>query len=167
MRPGTHRIAAAAFAAWASPLAASDATLAIDRFNAWCFKAGQTEAEARSNMQADTAPFKLTFWDDTLEPAPAGAPDGVERRCEVSFSGDHTAEAITALRAQMATPPVFGSPVPLPRTHQPEPGTALIEGRKLLRGRVAVVHVGIRQDPLRTFMAVDRLYPGLGLPEDT
>lgn len=139
---------------------------AITTFNTWCFKAGQTEAQARANMQADTASFTLTFWDDSLEPRPAEAPMGVERRCEVAFDGDHTATAIKAMRAQMATPPVFGIAIPLPATHQPTDGTALIEGRELLRGRVAVVHVGIRKtaNTLVTFMAVDRLYDGLGLP---
>lgn len=140
---------------------------AIDAFNSWCFKAGQTEADARRNMNADAAEFTLTFWDDSLAPRPADAPKGVERRCEVAFAGAHTDTAIDALRKQMQTPPVFGTMIPLPETHSPQPGTALIEGRKLLRGRVAVVHVGIRgaDDTTQTFMAVDRLYDGLGLTE--
>lgn len=138
---------------------------AITAFNTWCFKAGQTEAQARANMGADTAAFTLTFWDDSLEPRPTDAPEGVERRCEVTFAGDHTGPALEALRIQMATPPKFGTKIPLPGTHAPRSGTVLIEGRELLRGRVAVVHVGTRADPLRTFMSVDRLYPGLGLPE--
>ena len=156
----------ALLATLAAPAVASDARAAIDTFNAWCFKTGQTVADARRNMQADGAPFTLTFWDDSLEPRPADAPRGVERRCEVAFDGDHTAEAIAALREQMATPPVFGTPIPLPDTHTATTGTALIEGRELLRGRVAVVHVGTRNAPDApvTFMAVDRLYDGLGLP---
>jgi hypothetical protein len=138
---------------------------AIAAFNTWCFKAGQTETQARANMNADTAPFTLTFWDDSLEPRPADAPTGIERRCEVSFDGDHTTSAIAAMRAQMTTPPVFGTKIPLPDTHQSTIGTALIEGRELLRGRVAVVHVGTRSatSGTTTFMAVDRLYDGLGL----
>ncbi len=144
--------------------AAANTHPAIDAFNTWCFKAGQTETQARSNMNADTAPFTLTFWDDSLEPRPADAPRGVERRCEVAFDGDHTETAITALRAQMATPPVFGTGIPLPDTHKATATTALIEGRALLRGRVAVVHVGTRNNNTETFMAVDRLYAGLGLP---
>lgn len=157
-------IAVLCWAGVASPLAASEP--AISTFNKWCFKAGQTEAQARSNMNADTAPFTLTFWDDSLEPRPSNAPQGVERRCEIAFEGDHATSAITAMRAQMATPPVFGSKIPLPDTHKTTPGTALIEGRELLRGRVAVVHVGTREtaNSIVTFMAVDRLYDGLGLP---
>lgn len=142
---------------------ANPAKEAITAFNTWCFKAGQTEAQARANMDADEAAFSLTFWDDSLEPRPADAPRGVERRCEVSFAGNHTDQAITALRRQMRTPPVFGTEILLPDTHRAEDGTALIEGRELLRKRVAVVRVGLRAG--RTFMAVDRLYAGLGLKE--
>ncbi|MFC6760663.1 hypothetical protein ACFQFQ_16050 [Sulfitobacter porphyrae] len=42
----------------AGPVLASgnEAKLAIDSFNAWCFKAYQTEAQARDNMSAGTAP---------------------------------------------------------------------------------------------------------------
>lgn len=142
------------------------ADTAIAAFNTWCFKAGQTEAQARTNMKADHSDFALTFWDDSIEPRPADAPVGVERRCEIVFDGNHTDAAITALRTQMATPPKFGTPIALPNTHAAKAGTALIQGRELLRGRVAVVHVGIRDttNSTVTFMAVDRLYDGLGLP---
>ncbi|KAJ02789.1 hypothetical protein [Sulfitobacter mediterraneus] len=156
------------FGAASAAVAQGSAHTAIDTFNAWCFKAGQTEAQARANMGVDDAPFALTFWDDSLEPRPEGAPKGVERRCEVSFDGDHSTAAIKALRVQMATPPVFGIKIPLPDTHTAQDGTALIEGRELLRGRVAVVQVGTRaaQGGVQTYMGVDRLYAGLGLPED-
>ncbi|WP_326838767.1 hypothetical protein [Roseobacter sp. MH60115] len=137
--------------------ASAGASEAIATFNAVCFKAGQTVAQARARMEArDGAPlpYTLTFWDKSLEPAPE-TPARIERRCEVSFDGDHTEVAIAALRAQMATPPVFGTFIDLPDTHAPLTGTALIEGRALLRGRVAVVHVGTRDS--QTFMTVDRL----------
>ena len=170
MRAAQKRALAFAVAGmmFASPAFASDS--AISAFNTWCFKAGQTEAQARENMGLTNGvppAFTLTFWDDSLEPRPVDAPLGIERRCEVAFEGDHTAPAIKAMRMQMATPPVFGKKIPLPDTHQPTAGTALIEGRELLRGRVAVVHVGTRKtdDTLHTFMAVDRLYDGLGLPK--
>ncbi|MBM1634672.1 hypothetical protein JQV27_17600 [Sulfitobacter mediterraneus] len=158
----------ALFGAASAAVAQGSAHTAIDTFNAWCFKAGQTEAQARVNMGADDAPFALTFWDDSLEPRPTGAPDGVERRCEVAFDGDHSTAAIKALRIQMAKPPVFGTKIPLPKTHAAQDGTALIEGRELLRGRVAVVQVGTRtaQGNVQTYMGVDRLYAGLGLPKD-
>tara|TARA_R110002049_G_scaffold23781_4_gene84496 strand:- start:1724 stop:2224 length:501 start_codon:yes stop_codon:yes gene_type:complete len=148
-----------------APAFGGSAEAAIAAFNTWCFKAGQTEAQARANMGADTAPFTLTFWDDSLEPRPAKAPQGVERRCELAFDGDHPPAAIAALHDQMATPPVFGHAIALPDTHTALPGTAFLQGRELLRGRVAVVHVGTRDtDGTRqTFMAVDRLYDGLGL----
>lgn len=158
-----HALSLTALLGAAGDAMADPARHAINAFNSWCFKAGQTQAEARKNMNVDAARFDLTFWDDSLEPRPAEAPEGVERRCEVAFDGNHTGQAITALRKQMQTPPVFGRKIPLPDTHQSQDSTALIEGRELLRGRVAVVHIGTRDDDARTFMAVDRLYDGLGL----
>ncbi len=147
-----------------TPAAAVGSDAAITAFNAWCFQAGQTESQITSNMERDVGaplPFDLTFWDVSLEPSDDNLPAGVERRCEVAFDGDHTDAAIDALCVQMATPPIFGTAIALPSTHAPLPGTALIEGRELLRGRVAVVHVGRRD--AKTFMAVDRLFDGLGI----
>jgi hypothetical protein len=147
--------------AWAGDKAAN----AIAAFNMWCFKAHQTEAQARKNMGADVAPFTLTFWDDSLEPRPANAPTGVERRCEIAFEGDHAIRAVKEVRAQMQTPPKFGATIALPTTHSILDETTMIEGRELLRGRVAVVHIGTRHSVSgkQTFIAVDRLYDGLGL----
>lgn len=138
---------------------------AIEAFTSFCFKAGQTEARAQSNMEGlagSPLPFTLTFWDKSLEPAP-GTPDHAERRCAVDFEGANATAAVKAVQAKMATPPVFGTPIPLPAPYTAEPGTAYIEGRELLRGRVAVVHIGTRDN--RTFIAVDRLPAGMGLPE--
>lgn len=149
-----------------SPALAFGQDAAIAAFNAWCFKAGQTESEIRANMTSSAGtplPFDLVFWDVSLEPVAAKLPRGVERRCDVSFEGNHTAKAVAGLRKQMATKPVFGTAIPLPDTHQPLPGTVLIEGRELLQGRVAVVHVGMRDT--KTFIAVDRLFDGLGLTQ--
>ncbi|WP_299599544.1 hypothetical protein [uncultured Tateyamaria sp.] len=130
---------------------------AIDAFVSYCFKAGQTVERARVNMESLAGaplPFDLTFWDKSLEPAP-GTPDHAERRCAVEFQGNHAADAVAAVQAKMAEQPVFGTPISLPAPYTTEPGTAYLEGRALLRGRVAVVHVGTRQG--KTFIAVDRL----------
>lgn len=132
---------------------------AISMFNAWCFKAGQTSTAIRTNMERDASaplPFDLTFWDVSLESTELDTPLGIERRCEVAFEGDHTAKAIDALHVQMATPPVFGFEIDLPGTHMAGAETVLIQGRELLKDRVAVVHVGMRDG--KTFMAVDRLF---------
>ena len=138
---------------------------AIDAFTTWCFKAGQTPARAAANMQQTAGtplPFDLTFWDVSLEAA-VGTPKYAERRCEVSFPGDHAQAAVIAVQAKMAQPPVFGTPIPLPEPYTAEAGTAFIEGRELLRGRVAVVHIGTRGE--NTFIGVDRLPAGMGVPE--
>lgn len=138
---------------------------AIEAFTAWCFKAGQTAMRAQANMETSAGtplPFDLTFWDTSLEPAP-GTPAHAERRCEVSFDGDHADIATAAVQAKMAAPPVFGTSIPLPTPYAAEPGTAYIDGRALLWGRVAVVHIGTRG--ARTFIGVDRLPAGMGLPE--
>ena len=150
-----------------TPALAHGQDAAIAAFNAWCFKAGQTESSIRANMARSAGsplPFDLVFWDVSIEPVSQDLPKGVERRCEVSFEGDHTDGAIAGLRKQMATPPVFGTVIPLPDTHQSLAGTVLIEGRELLAGRVAVVHVGTRDG--KTFIAVDRLFDGLGAPKN-
>lgn len=146
--------------------AAAQAHPAIDAFVAYCFKAGQTSAQARENMTAlvgDPLPFTLTFWDKTLELAP-GTPAYAERRCEVSFDGDHATKAVTQVQAKMAAPPVFGTSIPLTAPFEATDGTAYIDARELLRSRVAVVHIGTRPGP-ETFIRVDRLPPGMGLPE--
>ncbi|WP_226779353.1 hypothetical protein [Oceaniglobus trochenteri] len=142
---------------------AGEARDAIRAFNAHCFTKGMTQEQAERRMRETSGtpasaplPFTLTFYDTTIAPAP-GAHPGTDRRCEVTFDGDHTAEAIAALREQMQTPPVFGTAGMLPPTHAPEAGTALIEGRDLPRGRRAVVHVTLRNG--RTAIGVDRLSP--------
>lgn len=140
---------------------------AIDAFTAFCFKAGQTSAQAHANMAGlagDPLPFTLSFWDRTLEPAP-GTPDHVERRCEVAFDGDHAERAVAQVQASMTKPPVFGTSIPLSEPYAPDSGTAYLDARELLRDRVAVVHIGTRPGP-ETFIRVDRLPPGMGLPND-
>lgn len=147
----------------ASPVSARASQDAITAFNAWCFMAGQTASTIRANMEQGAGtplPFELTFWDISIEPVANELPRGIERRCEVLFEGEHTSVAKKALRTQMATPPVFGKLIELPDTHRAGRGTALIEGRELFKGRVAVVHVGLREG--KTFMVVDRLFDGLG-----
>ena len=137
---------------------------AIDAFTRYCFKAGQTADTARANMErvaGKPLPFTLTFWDKSLEAAP-GTPAYSERRCEVVMDGDRTDSAVHAVQAKMATPPVFGTPLPLPDPFTAATGTAYIEARELLRRRVAVVHIGVNGAGAETFIRVDRLPPGKG-----
>ncbi|MEM6759270.1 MAG: hypothetical protein AAF601_07295 [Pseudomonadota bacterium] len=137
------------------------ASPAIAAFTEWCFKAGQTASTARANMERSVGaplPFDLTFWDISLETA-ADAPEQSERRCEVAFDGAHAADAIAAVVAKMAMPPVFGAPVALPKPYARSEHTDMIEARALLRGRIAVVEIGTLPGP-RTFIRVDRLPSG-------
>ncbi|MEL6566743.1 MAG: hypothetical protein AAFQ59_20055 [Pseudomonadota bacterium] len=137
---------------------------AIEAFTRYCFKAGQTAADAQANMETVAGaplPFQLVFWDKSLEPAPE-TPPYAERRCEVIFDGDAAARATRAVQAKMAMPPVFGTPLPLPAPFEATPGTAYIEARELLRRRVAVVHIGVRDNGATTFIRVDRLPAGAG-----
>ncbi len=134
---------------------------AITAFTAACFNKGFTQQRITQTMEraiGGPLSFDLTFWDKTLAPAP-GTSDFQERRCEVAFAGNHTKSAIDALREKMATPPIFGHKIPLPATHSAKLGTALIEGRELLRGRMAVIQVGTRstQTGIETYIIVDRL----------
>ncbi|WP_415404226.1 hypothetical protein [Tateyamaria sp. SN3-11] len=141
---------------------------AIEAFTSVCFKAGQTAAQARANMEGVAGkplPFDLTFWDKTLEPAP-GTEDHAERKCEVEFDGDHTIEAVRAVKAKMAAPPVFGTPIPTPAPYAMRGDTVFLEGRQLLRGRVAVVEIGARMDGTRTVIYVDRLPADMGHTND-
>ena len=134
---------------------------AITAFTAACFNKGYTQQRITQTMEhaiGGPLSFNLTFWDKTLAPAPETS-EFLERRCEVAFAGNHTKTAVDALREKMATPPVFGHKIPLPATHSAKLGTVLIEGRELLRGRMAVIEVGTRptQTGIETYITVDRL----------
>lgn len=136
---------------------------AITAFVAHCMTKGMTAAQAHERMAPDAGGFELTFFDKSLAPAP-GTPDHVERRCEVIMDGDHSDQAIAAVQAKMATPPVFGTPIALPSPYAETMGTALIEARELLQKRMAVIHIGTRDAPVRTFIRVDRLPPDRRAP---
>lgn len=110
-------------------------------------------------------PFDLTFWDKTLEPAP-GTEDHAERKCEVEFDGDHTIEAVRAVKTKMAKRPVFGTLIPTPAPYAMRGDTVFQQGRELLRGRVAVVEIGTRMDGTRTVIYVDRLPAHMGHGHD-
>ncbi|MDB9857301.1 hypothetical protein OAC63_02805 [Amylibacter sp.] len=154
-------VCAALSAICLSPSTAAAREPAITAFTAACFNKGYTQQRITQAMEhaiGGPLSFDLTFWDKALAPAP-NTSDFHERRCEVAFAGDHTQTAIDALREKMATPPVFGHKIPLPVTHAANSGTALIEGRELLRGRTAVIQIGTRptQTGIETYIIVDRL----------
>lgn len=144
------------------------ADLAISAFADTCTMRGLTLAEAEARMRALVAeqggtglPFRLDFYDTTLEATDRPVTPGTDRRCEVAFAGNHTTHAIEALLELLAGPPAFGTPIPLPITHSPTPGTTFIEGRQLNTRVAAVVHVGTRETDagVETFINVERLEP--------
>lgn len=146
----------------------AEADLAIGAFANTCTVRGLTADEAEGRMRNFVAaqggeglPFRLEFYDVTLQPTDLTVTPGTDRRCEVAFSGDHTEPATEALVALMERPPVFGTPIPLPITHSPGPDTAFIEGRQLNPRVAAVVHVGTRDTDagVETFINVERLMP--------
>jgi hypothetical protein len=148
--------------------APSTADLAIGAFADTCTMRGLTASEAEQRMRnfvaaqgGDGLPFRLEFYDITLQPTDLAVTPGTDRRCEVAFPGTHTIPATRALIALMERPPVFGTPIPLPITHSPAPGTHFIEGRQLNPRVAAVVHVGTRSAAAgtETFMNVERLEP--------
>jgi hypothetical protein len=157
---------AASAASAVAPPATAD--LAIGAFADTCTVRGLTLAEAEGRMRDFVAeeggeglPFRLEFYDITLQPTDLPVTPGTDRRCEVAFPGEHTKPATAALLALMERPPAFGTPIPLPITHSPVHGTAFIEGRQLNPRVAAVVHVGTRETDtgLETFMNVERLEP--------
>jgi len=144
------------------------ADLAIGAFAEACPWPRQTASDVEARMLRFASergfadlPFALDFYDTTLEQTAADVTPGTTRRCEVAFPGIHTEPATEALQILMATPPVFGQPIPLPITHSPMPGTYFIEGRQLNARVAAVVHVGTRENAtgLETFINVERLLP--------
>lgn len=134
-----------------------------------CFSPFLTARRAKDAFENTGA--RYDFYDlkpfSNAAPSPAygvrPATDGTDRRCEVSFDGNHTAIAVELALAGVARENL-NNEVAVPGTHSAQSGTALLAARRLNPRRVAVVHVGTRQGPngVETFMLVERLKPGLG-----
>jgi len=145
------------------------AALAQSGFAAICTNPGQTAAVMEARMRAHVAnaggsglPFGTSFYDTTLGDTPDDPTPGTNRRCEVSFPGDHVEDATETLRSAMQGPPVFGTVTELPDGFEAHDGTHFIQARLLnSRGIRAVVHVGTRDGPdgQETFINVERLPP--------
>lgn len=131
-----------------------------------CFSPFLTARKAQAAFEDTGA--RHDFYDldpfSNVAPTPAfglrPATRGTDRRCEVSFDGNHAALAVefatNGLRAEG-----LNRDVPVPETHKPVPGTELLAARRLNPRKIAVVHVGTRPGPngTETFMNVERLSP--------
>lgn len=167
---GINRASAplALVAACAATTALADGAVAdraIAGFAAHCFDPRLT-ADRVADLLLPTG-ARVDFYDldpfSNVAPSPvsgAGATDGTDRRCELSFDGDHAdraaAAALQALEAEG-----IETAVDLPASHRATPGTVLLGARQLNPARVAVVHVGTRPGPngVETFLNVERLLP--------
>lgn len=145
------------------------ADMAQSAFAAICTNPGQTAQVMEARMRAHVAnaggmglPFGTSFYDTTLGDSPDDVTPGTNRRCEVSFPGNHVAAATETLQSAMEGPPVFGTVTEMPEGFGATEGTHFIQARLLnSRGIRAVVHVGTRDGPQgqETFINVERLVP--------
>jgi hypothetical protein len=131
-----------------------------------CFSPYLTGFKAREVFETTGARWDFYDLDPFTNAAPTPAfsrrpaTRGTDRRCEVSFDGDHTELAIELALTGLDAENIHED-VPLPDTHAARDGTALLAARRLNPRRIAVVHVGTRNGPtgLETFLNVERLTP--------
>lgn len=146
-----------------SPL--TDARAGISAFSNHCFSPFLTSEKAAENF--GYANVRYDFYDldpfTNADPSPAkdrAATPGTDRRCEVSFAGDYTADAITAVAAGLLHEGIT-SEVDVPDTHQAlhTDGTVFLAARRLNPQKIAVVHVGTRPGAqgIETFLNVERM----------
>ena len=144
----------------------TDARAAIAAFAAHCFDPRLTSDQA--DRVFGLANNSFDFFD--LDPFSAVAPSppteraptpGTDRRCEVSFHGDYSQDAVTAVTDQLRRERLTRT-APVPTSHETlrTDGTALLAARRLNPRKIAVVHIGTRRGPaggIETFMNVERL----------
>ena len=145
--------------------AATPAEQAARAFGNHCFSPFLTAEKARAAFAG--VPARVEFYD--LDPFSSAAPspvtgraatDGTDRRCEVAFDGDYSADAGAAVIAALDAEGIRQN-ASVPAGFVATPGTHILAARQLNPRRVAVVHVGTRPGPngIETFMNVERLRP--------
>ncbi|MDD9921563.1 MAG: succinyl-CoA synthetase subunit beta [Boseongicola sp.] len=143
----------------------TDADSAIAAFSANCFSPRLSRSKA--NEVFGLANVRYDFYDldpfTSAAPTPASvrpATPGTDRRCEVSFAGDHTEIAVGAVTSQLELEGLR-EVVDLPGSHESlrTSSTALLAARRLNHLKIAVVHVGTRpfENGIETFLNVERL----------
>ncbi|MEM6940366.1 MAG: succinyl-CoA synthetase subunit beta [Pseudomonadota bacterium] len=132
-----------------------------------CFSPVLTAKKARKAFALSGMTYNFYDLDPFSKVAPSPAmttvTPGTDRRCEVSFAGDHAKSAAEAAMSALAHEMIF-TPAALPANFTPTETTTLLAARKLNPRRVAVVHVGTREGArgVETFMSVHRLLPTQG-----
>ena len=88
------------------------------------------------------------------------ATPGTDRRCEVSFDGDHVADGEQAVTGELKAEGI-NTVAEVPELFPAQPGARLVAARQLTPRRVAVVQVGLRNgaNGPETFLSVERLHP--------
>ena len=143
----------------------TDARSGIQAFVDNCFSPRLTAAKAARVF--DLANLSHDFYDldplTAVPPSPAtkrAVTPGTDRRCEVSFGGDFTAPAVTAVTRRLIREGIT-RPAPLPALYEKRrtPSTALLAARRLNPRKIAVVQVGTRpgKGSPETFLYVERL----------
>ncbi len=145
---------------------ATDARAGIQGFVENCFSPRMTAAIAAEAL--NFANVRHDFYD--LDPFTDAAPSpvtarpatpGTDRRCEVAFDGDFTADAGKAIVNRLERIGITRV-TDLPANHEAlrTSTTTLLAARRLNPRKIAVVHVGTRPGPNgieETFMYVERL----------
>jgi hypothetical protein len=143
--------------------ARADTSAMVQAFADHCFSPYLTAAKAQDLVASTGA--RVDFYDldpfTSARPSPAlgrKVTKGTDRRCEVSFDGDHTSLATKTVVAALEIEGIRTA-VNLPTQFMRTDGTALLAARRLNPHRIAVVHVGTRhqEDGTETFMLVERL----------
>lgn len=141
------------------------ARAAIDLFAQNCFSPLMTAEKAERIFALSGASHDFYDLDpfSSAEPSPPtgrAVTPGTDRRCEVSFAGDHTEDAAQAVIDALAAEGIT-DPAPLPATYTKSADTELLAARRLNPRRTAIVHVGTRPgaDGPETFLLVERLTP--------
>lgn len=140
------------------------ARTAIDLFAENCFSPYLTAQKARSIFALSGTTYD--FYD--LDPFSSAAPSpartevtlGTDRRCEISFQGNYAEKAATAAAEALKSEGIT-TPAALPAAYTKTTTTTLLAARHLNPRRVAIVHVGTRENAngTETFMLVERLTP--------
>ncbi|WP_152541112.1 succinyl-CoA synthetase subunit beta [Sulfitobacter noctilucae] len=145
--------------------APTTARMAMQLFADHCFSPYMTAAKARETFSLKGVDHDFYDLDPFSSAAPSPATGravtpGTDRRCEVSFAGDHAENAASAAVRGLAVEKIL-QPADLPASYTETATTTLLAARRLNPRRVAVVHVATRgaANTLETFMLVERLAP--------